>query len=632
MRPVKVFVAATGNAFMTDIASWIVEAARLGGRAAQVCSTGLPQRDGSLNLVVAPHEFFFLHSGSDAELDDAARCSIPICTEQPGTPWYRLGLGYCQRSPMAFDINRHGVEALRADGIDARHLHLGGVPSMDRRGPERDIDVLYLGGHTDRRGAQLAKLAPVLWSLRSELRIFRTNTPVKAGTPGVVFGTDKYDLLARSRIVVNIHRDDTTPGYFEWARMVEAMANGCAIVTEPSTGFEPLVSGKHFIETDDLASTITELLDDSDRCSMIGSTAAEAVLSRFALAESLPQLLEQADEAPERAQLSRRWFTLRPPEPLTRAHRPPLIAALRPADELRRRTYQAILAEQRLQRQIERARCQLLHGTDDHVVRFESAAHANAQPEVSVIVTLFNYASVVGETLDSIVASREINFEIVIVDDHSTDDSRDVVRRFIDQHPDVPTIMLASDVNRGLAESRNLAIANVRADKVMVLDADNLVYPTCLRRLADTLATHVDASFAYATLEDFGVQPGVRSAMAWHLPWLCESNYIDAQAMFRTQTFRSHGGYHAEEELLYGWEDWELWLRLAAAGEYGVHVPQMLGRYRTQASSMITITNLAAQDIQSTVKALYPQLPWPRLRGPGAGPLPSGSSAIASKP
>ena len=99
--------------------------------------------------------------------------------------------------------------------------------------------------------------------------------------------------------------------------------------------------------------------------------------------------------------------------------------------------------------------------------------------------------------------------------------------------------------------------------------------------------------------------------------------------MIRTDVITRHGGYH---DFGHGWEDWELWLRLAAAGEYGVHVPQMLGRYRTQASSMITITNLAAQDIQSTVKALYPQLPWPRLRGPGAGPLPSGSSAIASKP
>ena len=616
MRPVRVFVAESGNAFMADIAGWIVEAARLAGRTAELSTNGLPRRDRSLNLVVAPHEFFVLNPCTDVELEAAAQCSIPICTEQPGTPWYRLALAYCQRAPIAFDINPHGVAALIAEGIDASHLRLGGVPSMDRRRDRRDIDVLYLAGHTDRRGAELARLAPILWEHRSELRIFRTSSPVTGRTPGVVTGKDKYDLLARSRILLNIHRDDNKPGYFEWARMVEAMANGCAVLTEPSTGYQPLEPGRHFIETDDLAATLVDLLrddplHDGDRCERVGRAAASAVLDEFALDKSLAGLLDLADEAADRPVRLRRWFTLRPAQPLIRAHRPPLMNPLRPADELRHRTYRAILAEQQFQRRIERARCQLVHGVDDYVERHESESYAAARPEVSVIVTLFNYAGVVSETLDSITASHDVELEIVIVDDHSTDNGRLVVRRFITDHPEIPMVLLASDVNRGLAQARNLAIANVRGSKVMVLDADNLVYPNCLRRLADTLVQHPDASFAYAMLEDFGVERGVRSAMAWHLPWLCERNYIDAQAMIRAAAFERHGGYRREEELGYGWEDWEFWLRLGAAGEHGVHVPEMLGRYRTQPSSMITITNLAESEIRSTVMNLYPELPWP---------------------
>jgi hypothetical protein len=611
MRPVRVFVAESGNAFMADIAGWIVEAARLAGRTAELSNAGLPRRDGSLNLVVAPHEFFVLNPCSHAELEAAARCSIPICTEQPGTPWYRLALAYCQRAPIAFDINPHGVAALIADGIDASHLRLGGVPSMDHRGGRRDIDVLYLAGHTDRRGAELARLAPILWEHRSELRIFRTSSPISGGTPGVVFGEDKYDLLARSRILLNIHRDDNKPGYFEWARMVEAMANGCAVVTEPSTGYQPLEPGRHFIETDDLGATLVDLLEDDQRCQRVGRAAASAVLDEYALHTSLTGLLDRADEAADRTVKLPRWFTLRPTQPLIRAHRRPLMNPLRPADQLRRRTYRAILAEQQFQRRIERARCQLAHGVEDYVERIESESYATARPEVSVIVTLFNYAGVVSETLDSIVASRDVDLEIVLVDDHSTDNGRDVVRQFIADHPTIPIVLLASDVNRGLAQARNLAVANVRGSKVMVLDADNLVYPNCLRRLADTLEQHPDASFTYATLEDFGVERGVRSAMAWHLPWLCERNYIDAQAMIRAATFERHGGYRREEELGYGWEDWEFWLRLGAAGEHGVHLPEMLGRYRTQPSSMITITNLAESEIRSTVMNLYPELPWP---------------------
>ena len=269
------------------------------------------------------------------------------------------------------------------------------------------------------------------------------------------------------------------------------------------------------------------------------------------------------------------------------------------------------MQELALIRQIERTRCQVLHGVDDVVVRSETPAYAGASPVVSVIVTLYNYAGVVLETLDSIVASTDIEYEIVVIDDHSRDDGRAVVQRFMDQHPEVPMLLLGSEINRGLAGSRNVAVEAARADRVMVMDADNLVYPNCLRRLSDALDGDPEAAFAYATLEAFGAEPGLRSHMAWSPRWLCEANYIDAQAMIRASTFERHGAYREVHEFGYGWEDWEFWLRLAEAGEHGVHVPQMLGRYRTQSSSMITITHLVADEMHAHIGALHPDLPWP---------------------
>ena len=63
MKPVEVYVAATGNAFMTDIATWIVEAAQLAGRSAALVTDRLPADPGVINLVLAPHEFFLVHGG-----------------------------------------------------------------------------------------------------------------------------------------------------------------------------------------------------------------------------------------------------------------------------------------------------------------------------------------------------------------------------------------------------------------------------------------------------------------------------------------------------------------------------------------------------------------------------------------
>lgn len=610
MRDLAVYVAPTGNAFMADIADWLAEAGAATGRRARLVSDGSPPDDPTVtNLVVAPHEFYLLSELDDAAIHRAVQVSVPVCTEQPGTPWFDIAAVTASAARVALDINAHGVGALREAGIDARHLRLGGVPSMVAPDVDRDLDVVFLGGRTDRRAARLARMAPDLWHRDVDLRLFAFDRPVGRDAPGLVFGADKYRLLARSRILLNIHRDEKRPGYFEWARMVEAMANGCCVVTEPVTGHDPFVAGEHFVATDDLEGAVVELLEDPDRCRRIGENARRAVLEQYPLRSNLAPLLDELDamqvsvDAPRRPPRYRRRLIV--------AQQHPLLPAFRPHQELRARLYHALVAETALQRRIERARSLLRHGVDDHVEQVRSAAHDDADPQVSVVVTLYNYAHLVRETLESVAASDGVRYEIVVVDDHSTDDGRAVVRSFVEEHPMVPVLLLGSDINRGLPAARNLAFEHARADRVMVMDADNLVYPNALARLSQALDDDPDAAFAYSTLEEFGVTQGVRSAMAWDVERLCASNYIDAQAMIRTDAWRRHGGYRTGDELVFGWEDWELWLRFAEAGERGVHVARMLGRYRTQAESMIATTNLVADRMTEHLRALHPGLPWP---------------------
>ncbi len=230
---------------------------------------------------------------------------------------------------------------------------------------------------------------------------------------------------------------------------------------------------------------------------------------------------------------------------------------------------------------------------------------------MSVVVTVFDYADVVVETLDSIVGSQRVTIEIVIIDDASTDDSVAVVREWMDRHADVPVLLLTRAANQGLTRARNLAIEHARADLVMIMDADNLVYPTCLHRLTDALHADPAAAFAYSTLEAFGADPGLRSAQGWHVPWLCDANYIDAQAMIRRQrarTIRRVPGRRHD-------------VRLGGLG------PVVADRRRQGSTvctcrrcsvgtarrrgSMVSLTNLAAADLRAGLVARYPDLPWP---------------------
>ena len=625
--PVRVFVAPTGNGFMRDIATWLVEAAAQTGRDSTLVDDGsLPDASGSIDLVVAPHEFFELSDRPKAELQRAAAVSVCVCTEQPGTPWFHLSVDACRRGLATIDINPHGVDALRALGIDAHHLQLGAVPSIEAApAAERSTDVLFMGGLDDRRGAALADLAPRLQRYDTDMRLFRFDRPIVADTPGVLFGADKYRLLSSARILINLHRDramhlpvgTVAPPYFEWARMIEAMANGCVVVTEPSEGFEPLQDGVHFVQAEvhDMADVIDGLLADESHRRAIADAAHAAVTGPLELHNSLGPLLDRL-ERDVLPRLSQHAATSRPTRGLwrlggSRVTPPVRLGPFRPYLELQRHAKHLALAENRALRTLDATSCLLKHGEMQHIERVETVAYAAAEPEVSVIVTLYNYADVVVETLDSIIASEQVAFEVIVIDDHATDHSRHVVRDLMQQHQDVPMVLLGKDANEGLAAARNTGFSEARASLVMVMDADNTIYPLCLRRLADALRRDPQGDAAYAILEDFGSQRNVRSALAWDVGRLCAANYIDAQAMWRRESWQRLGGYRDDDDHVFGWEDWDLWLRVAESGGHAVHVSQILGRYRVQPGSMIALTNLATDEAIDTIRQRYASLPWP---------------------
>ena len=626
MAAVKVFAAKRGNQFMNDIAGWIAEAVALTGRQVAVVNDRLPAADGSINLVVAPHEFFELYPASPKALQRAAAASICVNTEQPGTSWFRLALDACSRGLLTLDISDQGADALRHAGISVERLRLGGVPSMHATAEhDRPIDVLFMGGLDDRRGAALAELAPHLWDLHADIRVVGVDRPIDAATPQTVFGTDKYALLSSAKLMLNIHRDrpattasaDAHPAYFEWARAVEAMARGCIVISEPSEGCQPLVAGTHFVEAsiEEMAATIVDLLIDPQRRAEMAELAIQITFGELALVNSLAPILDRIEEnvpldiaAHSKSSLARKgtWrlgFT-QGPHPVRLGPFRPFLPALVAAKRL-------AMAENAAVQRLDAVACELVHGSRQHITHAETPAFAGATPEVSVVVSLYNYADVVVDTLASVAASEEIDFELIVVEDHATDDSRAVVQKFIDDHPTVSMTLIAKDANAGLAAARNTGFEHARAPLVMVMDADNTIYPSCLRKLADALGDNPDVDGAYAILEDFGDQRNIRSALAWDIDRLCRANYIDAQAMLRKAAWQRLGGYRADDDLVYGWEDWDLWLRLAAEGGRAMLVTQILGRYRVQRGSMIALTNLATDDAIAAMRKRYPTLPWP---------------------
>ncbi len=609
---------------MRDIAAWVVEAAHQSGRVATLELDALPTCDDDLHLAIAPHELFPLADADHRTIRASIAASVLVGTEQPGTPWFETSLQIARLAPAVLDINRLAVEALRREGVDATHLQLGAVPSMTspntRAGRHRRIDVLFLGALDDRRSELLAQLASPLADLRAEFRLFRFEGPVGDHTAGLVFGADKYDLLADARLLLNLHRagpdGSTGPRYFEWARAIEAMANRCLVVTEPSHDTTPLVAGTHYVHADGgaIGATLVALLEDDARYERITEAAFRSVTGELALGRSLAPILDQLDRQVGR---NTRAHRQRPPLPRRRLFGPPPrrsshgFDAFRPNEELQRAAKRAAIAEERMVRRVDAIGSVLVHGEPLHIERVATSAWPTATPEVSVVVPLYDQADLVTETLDSIAASTDVSFEIVVVEDHATDTSRAVAEAWLARHDGVPATMLSKSSNEGLSRARNSGFGVARAPFVMAVDADNLLYPACLRRLADELSADEGAAAAYSILEDFGATTALRSALDWDVERLCRGNYLDAQAMWRRAAWERLGGYRPDEGDVYGWEDWDLWLRLAAAGGRAAIVRQVLGRYRVQATSMVALSNVAQDLAIDAIRQRYPGLPWP---------------------
>jgi hypothetical protein len=244
---------------------------------------------------------------------------------------------------------------------------------------------------------------------------------------------------------------------------------------------------------------------------------------------------------------------------------------------------------------------------DDEATARTSAAYGAASPRVSVLVTVYNYASPVRDALDSAEASRYRELEIVVVDDGSTDDSWARVLQWIAEHEELAVLLARHPANRGLGAARNTALKLARGSMVFILDADNQLFPTGLERLVDALDDDPSASFAYGMIQR--CRAGLPHDLISEFPWSPEKvrrgNYIDAMALIRTDELRQLGGYTTDLRL-HGAEDYDLWCRMAEHGRHAAFVPEIVASYRMAAHSMQSLTNLSVDVLESLLAETYP--------------------------
>jgi glycosyltransferase involved in cell wall biosynthesis len=200
---------------------------------------------------------------------------------------------------------------------------------------------------------------------------------------------------------------------------------------------------------------------------------------------------------------------------------------------------------------------------------------------VSVIVPCFNQGAFLDEALDSVEAQTHGDWEIVVVDDASTDS---VTRERLATLRRPRTTVVRSEVNRGLPGARNLGLAHTRGPFVCALDADDVLAPTLFEKSLAALEADSSLAFASHWVRRFGAENWDWKPERCDLATLLDLNTVNGAALVRRSALDAVGGW--DESFRSGCEDWDLWISLVERGMGGTILPEILFFYRRHPAAM----------------------------------------------
>lgn len=204
---------------------------------------------------------------------------------------------------------------------------------------------------------------------------------------------------------------------------------------------------------------------------------------------------------------------------------------------------------------------------------------------ISVIIPVFNSGSFLYDSVDSVMNSIGGSFEIILVDDGSTDFSTiEAINSFSDQG-----FLILRKENGGPASARNLGAKHAKGDFLFFLDSDNLVQSKYFEQALQVVDKNPKLGVVYSNPNFLGSSDYKTSRFypkAFNFDALLAGNYIDMCSLVRRQAFDEVGGFD-ESKCLIGWEDWELWIRIANQGWGFYYIDQVLFDYRVLEGSLI---------------------------------------------
>ena len=201
--------------------------------------------------------------------------------------------------------------------------------------------------------------------------------------------------------------------------------------------------------------------------------------------------------------------------------------------------------------------------------------------KVSVIVPCYNQGVYLSETLESVLKQSYDNWECIIVNDGSTDNTETIANTFLQKDKRFKYVY---QQNAGLSAARNIGVKNSSGEYILPLDSDDLIHSDYMKLALKAFEDNPNLKIVYSKAALFGVRKGEWILPEYSMERMLGRNCIFCSAFYRREDYNTTNGYNSN--MKYGFEDWDFWLSLLENGGDVFQIPQILFFYRIRKKSM----------------------------------------------
>jgi glycosyltransferase involved in cell wall biosynthesis len=199
---------------------------------------------------------------------------------------------------------------------------------------------------------------------------------------------------------------------------------------------------------------------------------------------------------------------------------------------------------------------------------------------VSVVVPCYNHGIFLGECLESVLAQTYKEWECIVVDNNSTDNTQEIIALFANKDPRIKSLFHEPG---GVSGARNVGIRSSKGAFILPLDADDKIGPEYLEEAVQVLNSNPEVKIVYCNAMLFGEVSGLWDLPPFSIKNLHVENMVFCTAMFRKTDFDNSPGF--SEEMDIGFEDWDFWLHFLKKDTDVCQIPKVLFYYRIRQAS-----------------------------------------------